>query len=557
MKINSSQVMFSTEHEKNATERYNRQQSQAQTQTTRVTDAANNPPGTRVINVNEVDLSYQARMYSQQESELNSFSRVTQGNSEQTHQTQRATQSLVQTVIGVEANIFNLSLTQGTQALINPNASRAYDQVASLDITATDDGTQVNASNETSGLAVTQTQQARLEIKEQYSLVENERLQVGTQGRITTEDGREIDFMMHLDMERHFSLEQTLNIRSEERQLIDPLVINFDAAASSLTSTSFSFDLDADGSQEEISFTGQGSGFLALDSNNDGRINDGSELFGTGDLNGFSELAKYDNDDNKWIDENDEIFDKLKIWTRDENGQDQLLSLKEAGVGAIYLGSTSASFDLTDSENNLLGQVKQTGIFLTEQGEVASIQELDIAIHDDAATSTVDQSLANIESQVGDWNEQVDNNTPDWRDLTNQSLDLEIAEPVFNQDEDEEKLPTLLDRLFPKPGSEFDTKDREAGERSVQRQTSTTQTVSSQSTGSPPKVEEEDEQERVLVVDKKTIDVLDRLKNKQQHKLVEEQEQHAHLKAIIESLEKRHSENLQQKHSLEMTKGHL
>ena len=554
MKINSSQVLFSTEHEKNSNERYSQQQTQSRTESqSGIGFSFNTPqPGTRVLNVNQVDLSYQARMYSQQENTLNSFSKITNGGDVSTHQTERATTSIAQTVVGVEANIFNLSLTQGPQTLLNPNASRTYGEVASLEIGANEGATNVSA-NQAQG-AVTTNQQARLEIKEQYSLVENERLQVGTQGRITTEDGREIDFMMHLDIERNFSLEQSLNIRSEERQLIDPLVINFDAPASSLTSTSFSFDLDADGSEEQISFTGQGSGFLALDSNNDGQINDGSELFGTGDLNGFSELAKYDNDDNKWIDENDEIFDKLKIWTRDENGQDQLLSLKEAGVGAIYLGSTSASFDLTDAENNLLGQVKQTGIFLTEQGEVASIQELDIAVHDADTSSVVDQSLAKIQSQVEDWNDQADQNADaaDWRDLTRQIQDIDISTPAFAQDDDEEKLPSLLDRLFPKPGSKFDAQEKERAEASMTQSSSTqvssAQTVSSQSTGADAEAEEEN---KVLIVDQKTIDVLDRLKSKQQHKLVDEQEQHSHLKAIIESLEKRHSAERQEQSTLE------
>ena len=49
----------------------------------------------------------------------------------------------------------------------------------------------------------------------------------------------------------------------------------------------FKFDLDADGREDEISMLGKGSGFLALDKNGNGKIDDGSELFGTksGDKN--------------------------------------------------------------------------------------------------------------------------------------------------------------------------------------------------------------------------------------------------------------------------------
>lgn len=94
----------------------------------------------------------------------------------------------------------------------------------------------------------------------------------------------------------------------------------------------FFFDIDCDGVEDEISKLISGSGFLALDQNGDGIINDGSELFGTQSGNGFADLAKFDSDGNGFIDENDEIFDRLKIWCMDENGQPHLYSLKEKGV---------------------------------------------------------------------------------------------------------------------------------------------------------------------------------------------------------------------------------
>ncbi|MDI6602302.1 MAG: hypothetical protein QME46_11105 [Thermoanaerobacteraceae bacterium] len=36
--------------------------------------------------------------------------------------------------------------------------------------------------------------------------------------------------------------------------------------------------------------------------------------------NGFQELMQFDDDSNSWIDENDDIFDKLRIWTKDSDG---------------------------------------------------------------------------------------------------------------------------------------------------------------------------------------------------------------------------------------------
>ena len=62
-----------------------------------------------------------------------------------------------------------------------------------------------------------------------------------------------------------------------------------------LSDQTFYFDLDADGKEEEISVL-NGSGYLALDKNGDGVINDGSELFGTKNGDGFADLARYDED---------------------------------------------------------------------------------------------------------------------------------------------------------------------------------------------------------------------------------------------------------------------
>ena len=123
-----------------------------------------------------------------------------------------------------------------------------------------------------------------------------------------------------------------------------------------------------------------GSGFLALDRNNNGFVDDGSELFGPQSGNGFDELAAYDEDRNGWIDENDEIFDKLRIWTLDEEGNKTLLALGQVGVGAIYLGNIRSEYGLKTMGNDSLGQIRSTGVFLKENGEVGTIQHVDLAI---------------------------------------------------------------------------------------------------------------------------------------------------------------------------------
>ncbi|MEX1030154.1 MAG: hypothetical protein WDZ91_08950 [Paenibacillaceae bacterium] len=85
-------------------------------------------------------------------------------------------------------------------------------------------------------------------------------------------------------MTRSFTSETNLNIRTGDA-LKDPLVLNFGNTNVALTATKYAFDLDSDGQEDQISFANNQSGFLALDLNEDGMINNGSELFGalTGD----------------------------------------------------------------------------------------------------------------------------------------------------------------------------------------------------------------------------------------------------------------------------------
>lgn len=219
-----------------------------------------------------------------------------------------------------------------------------------------------------------------LEYDYHESYYESEKVSFSAEGVIKTADGKEINFAVDLNMSREFMQEQNISIRAGDAKKVDPLVINYSGAAAALTTTKFSFDLDSNGKAEQISALRPGSGFLALDLNNDGIINNGSELFGPTTGSGFGELAKYDEDNNGWIDENDPIYNKLRIWSKDAQGNDSLVALGQVGVGAIYLGYVSTQFEMTDNQNESQGQVSQTGIFASEKGTVGTVQEIDLTV---------------------------------------------------------------------------------------------------------------------------------------------------------------------------------
>lgn len=91
-------------------------------------------------------------------------------------------------------------------------------------------------------------------------------------------------------------------------------------------------------------------------------------------------MAKYDEDGNQWIDENDSIYDSLRIRTKDPEGKDVLFALGQKGIGAIFLGNINTPFDMKDGENNLHGQVKNSGVFLREDGSAGIIQQIDLVV---------------------------------------------------------------------------------------------------------------------------------------------------------------------------------
>ncbi|MES2039053.1 MAG: VCBS repeat-containing protein [Pseudomonadota bacterium] len=218
-----------------------------------------------------------------------------------------------------------------------------------------------------------------VEIDRHQSYTETEQTTFHSTGKIVTADNKEISFDLSFELSRSYHEESSSSVRLGDAKKVDPLVINFSGNSAQLTSQKFAFDLDADGKKENVSFV-QGAGFLALDKNNDGKINNGSELFGPGTGNGFSELAAYDSDGNHWIDESDAIYQKLKVWTKDGAGHDQLQTLKQANVGALYLGNATTEFDLKNTQNQSDGQIRASGIWLSEDGKAHSLQQVDLSV---------------------------------------------------------------------------------------------------------------------------------------------------------------------------------
>lgn len=266
------------------------------------------------------------------------------------------------------------ALTGRKIKLFNPSDMNVHSHKAAQQIA---DATQ---SRQSAQPAQNQRQGWGLEYDKHETIHESEQTTFAAQGTIKTSDGKEVQFNLSVEMRREFSQETNVSIRKGDGVKKDPLVINFDGTSTQLTDTKFSFDLDSDGNAEKISFVGAGSGFLALDKNGNGTIDNGSELFGTQSGNGFTDLSAYDSDGNNWIDENDAIYSKLRVLSKDIAGKDTLSTLAQRNVGALYLGNVATPFDLKNSANDLQGQIRSSGVYLHEDGRAGTLQQVDLVV---------------------------------------------------------------------------------------------------------------------------------------------------------------------------------
>ena len=219
-----------------------------------------------------------------------------------------------------------------------------------------------------------------VEFSERFQYSESEQLSFSASGIIRTADGQEIRFELSLNLSRSFSFSSETNLKLGDaaRPKKDPLILNFAGPAAQLTSQRFAFDLDADGKPDQIHFATGGSGFLAIDRNANGQIDDGRELFGAKTGNGFAELSEFDSDGNGWIDENDPGYVRLSLLRKDTDGTAQVVSLAEVGVGAIALAHAKTPFEITDEQQGEIGQLRSSGVYLKENGTAGTVQQIDL-----------------------------------------------------------------------------------------------------------------------------------------------------------------------------------
>lgn len=178
----------------------------------------------------------------------------------------------------------------------------------------------------------------------------------------------------------------------------DPLIIDLDGdgvETLGLWDESIYFDVDGDLFAERTGWLKGDDGFLVLDANGNGRIDDVSEMFGGVGVSGFEELATLDSDGDGKITMADALWSELQVWQDyDRDGvtdAGELKTLDELGIVSLDVNPTA--FDATTSQ----------GARLTGYGDVVFADGARRTMFDAILASNDTDTRYAGESGLADW----------------------------------------------------------------------------------------------------------------------------------------------------------
>lgn len=256
---------------------------------------------------------------------------------------------------------------------MKPNNSSKNSQEVRLDLDSLLN-TSLTQKDLGNGISITQGFSQSLQVSIQGTIIAND----GTKKQLDINIGISQSFIQNIQINGAGNITQGSGTQKPNQNVIDPLIIDYEGNGTELSDVKMEFDLDSDGTPNQIATLKKGSGFLALDKNNDGKINDGSELFGTKSGDGFKDLSIYDSNKDGKIDKEDPIYDKLRIWTPDGNGEGKLVGLGEKGIGVIYLNPKESEELMHGEKGDLLGIKRKSADFLFDNGNSGKIHHIDL-----------------------------------------------------------------------------------------------------------------------------------------------------------------------------------
>ena len=171
-------------------------------------------------------------------------------------------------------------------------------------------------------------------------------------------------------------------IAGEVKHVVDPMFLDLNKDGVLGTTSVLDgiyFDHEGDGFAESSAWVDKEDGVLVIDKNNDGKIDNGNEVFGDNYVklngrkakNGFEALADLDSNGDGKITSADGEFDNIKVL----KGNGELVSLDELGIVSINLNKTEVNKE--DGNKNVL---VYEGTFTYEDGSIGKLGTFNLGV---------------------------------------------------------------------------------------------------------------------------------------------------------------------------------
>ncbi len=192
----------------------------------------------------------------------------------------------------------------------------------------------------------------------------------------------------------------TLQFKNKSVGLLTPIVLDLDGDGIELVKnkkTKVRFDIDGNGSADKTGWIGRNDGFLVVDRNNNGTIDNGSELSFLVDApnakSDLQALTAFDSNGDGIVSSLDVRFNELKIWVDgNANGQTdtgELRTLNDQGIASVSLDG-QATNDRVKLGNNIL---LATSTFTRTDGSIGAVGDAVLAFTPSAAPQSYDQNV--------------------------------------------------------------------------------------------------------------------------------------------------------------------
>ncbi len=203
-----------------------------------------------------------------------------------------------------------------------------------------------------------------------------------------------------------------LNFKNRDIGMLSPIVLDLDGDGIELRKYKKSkarFDMDGDGSRDNVGWTGKGDGFLVIDRNDNGLIDNGAELSflteAPGAKSDLQALSALDSNGDGVVSSLDVRFRELKVWVdRNDNGitdAGELATLDHHNIASISL-NRRATNDRVKVGNNIL---LATSSFTRTDGSTGAVGDAVLAFK--PAGSSVSQiQYSNGRSSLQHWNRE-------------------------------------------------------------------------------------------------------------------------------------------------------